>query len=308
MICAGQPDLGRRGFTLVELLVVIVIIAMLVGLLIPAIQAAREAGRRATCINNQTNLGKAILSYASQRDQFPPGVSVQPLTTAVSVGWVPNLLPFIEQTAYYKLFQQNLLSAQLSAGVSLQIDLLNCPGRQPINSPAPLTYVVNCGMIDRYVPNGMQQDFRENGVFFDQFSWSLGAAAKTTTDISFISNHDGTSNTILLSENTEALDWIGAAGVVGDNPLNLYPTSSTPPQMLQIYQYPGMPAPAYSAGSLKDSCWWQGIVWWIPNKRAGSIWHAGSRAAAPIAQSGKCDARQINTTLGRVARIQAGTS
>ena len=60
----------RRGFTLIELLVVITIIGMLVALLLPAVQAAREAGRRAVCMNNQKQLGVAMLNFESYRG-FP---------------------------------------------------------------------------------------------------------------------------------------------------------------------------------------------------------------------------------------------
>lgn len=64
-----QPD---HGFTLVELLVVIAIIGILIALLLPAVQAAREAARRATCINNLRQLGVGIHAYHSAYEQFPP--------------------------------------------------------------------------------------------------------------------------------------------------------------------------------------------------------------------------------------------
>src|SRR5437868_8900467 len=93
----------RRGFTLIELLVVIAIIAVLIALLLPAVQAAREAGRRAQCTNNLKQFGLAIHNYLSTYQSLPfgKGGSYAPSLpgTPVFARWSCNsqLLMFLEQ-------------------------------------------------------------------------------------------------------------------------------------------------------------------------------------------------------------------
>ena len=104
----------RPGFTLIELLVVIAIIGVLIALLLPAVQAAREAGRRAQCINNLKQIGIAIHNYhgAFQALPFGKGPSYGTVLpgTPVYARWSANsqLLMFIEQGNLFNSINFNL--------------------------------------------------------------------------------------------------------------------------------------------------------------------------------------------------------
>jgi prepilin-type N-terminal cleavage/methylation domain-containing protein len=95
----------KRGFTLVELLVVIAIIGTLIALLLPAIQAAREAGRRTQCLNNLKQCGLGLLAYHASLNKFPVG-NVAPSPHNSAGGWwgfQARILPFLESRNIYDL-------------------------------------------------------------------------------------------------------------------------------------------------------------------------------------------------------------
>ena len=127
----------RSAFTLVELLVVIAIIGILIGMLLPAVQAVREAARRAKCQNNLKQLGLAAHNFESANMAFPPGVvdDDDNLQDALHTGWV-FLLPYFEQNNVADQYDMNsswssttnLPLAQVS------IEMLNCP-----SNPSPFS-------------------------------------------------------------------------------------------------------------------------------------------------------------------------
>ncbi len=97
----------RRGFTLIELLVVIAIVGVLIGLLLPAVQAAREAGRRAQCLSNLHQIGLGVLQYYDHWDgQFflhhPFEADVNSQVAAADsfaeIYWEDKIMPYVNPT------------------------------------------------------------------------------------------------------------------------------------------------------------------------------------------------------------------
>ena len=176
---------GRAGFTLVELLVVITIIAMLMALMLPAVQNAREGGRRTQCINNQVQLALGATRF-NEQSGFLPGWRNRSPNPADSAGtntpsWPVLLLPFVERNDVYTLWSQGSTTAPF-------IKVFSCPSSPPDSQVVPtLAYAGNCG-------SGLNSN-KWDGVMLDTTDSVYGRMS-----ILDISSADGTSSTVLLAE------------------------------------------------------------------------------------------------------------
>jgi prepilin-type N-terminal cleavage/methylation domain-containing protein/prepilin-type processing-associated H-X9-DG protein len=122
------------GFTLVELLAVIAIIGILVALLLPAVQQAREAARRVSCLNNLKQLSLAVINYESAKKQLPPsGIAGETLDEYDGLkgklfSWVVEILPFIEEQNLAATFDTSRhILDQKADPQAMQLAVLLCP-------------------------------------------------------------------------------------------------------------------------------------------------------------------------------------
>jgi len=208
----------RTGFTLVELLVVIAIIGILIGLLLPAVQAAREAGRRTQCRNNLKQFGLALHNYHDSHGMFAPGgITTIKNLAAVDLDLYATgttlLLPYFEQSNLQNLYNMNKSwSSQLPAVSATTVPTFLCPSNQK-DSPwvwAPLG------------PQGLNVNGGAFGVL--DYAYCKGATdawcfppenAPNTVrgmfDINLVTNFahitDGSSNTIAMGEAAGGDRW-----------------------------------------------------------------------------------------------------
>jgi prepilin-type N-terminal cleavage/methylation domain-containing protein len=197
-----SPSPQRRGFTLIELLVVISIIAVLMSLILPAVQQAREAGRRTQCMNNQKNLALGMIAYATARRGKLPGSGYYGVNTA-SAGlfaqrsWVVELLPNLDQGPLADRWNRNAAwndpnnpKADMTnlAIAKTSIGALACPNDDSAFAQnGGLSYVVSSGFGDSNVTTNISGPITSNADFghhpyAEPFNWITQANTNDAAD------------------------------------------------------------------------------------------------------------------------------
>jgi prepilin-type N-terminal cleavage/methylation domain-containing protein/prepilin-type processing-associated H-X9-DG protein len=226
----------RRGFTLIELLVVIAVIAVLIGLLLPAVQAAREAARRAQCVKNLKELGLACHNYQEATNVFPEADWYQAYvcegTTPIPAysGWSHvgsfflMLLPYIEQAPLYNTFNstRHPFQPENSTLAGTNLAALHCPSDPAVATRTAFSIDDFSGIYCTWPPNMLPYYIPHNSYagsvgYFTPYP--NGAPSPPGTDpnesaeiaqgngmfyfghaVSISEITDGTSNTFLMGE------------------------------------------------------------------------------------------------------------
>jgi len=207
----GQTrNFRKRGFTLVELLVVVAIIGLLLALLMPSIQSAREASRRTSCRNNLKQQGVAFELYHNTRRSYPYGSFDH---SKRQISWSVYLLPFLEDAAMADRFdfKQKYNHPTNRAVVSTVVPVFICPSVVRMATGRD-TFTVG--------------DKNNNGTYDDgdwaaanDYGGNYGSSLATPKDngvllYNRVVKHreitDGTSHTIILAEDTgRGWQWDG---------------------------------------------------------------------------------------------------
>jgi prepilin-type N-terminal cleavage/methylation domain-containing protein/prepilin-type processing-associated H-X9-DG protein len=224
MLKASSDRSRRRGFTLIELLVVIAIIAVLISLLLPAVQSAREAARRAQCINNLKQLGLAVHNYIDGNGVFPIGSFKKNLNADGSAppgdpsstkcsgrhehSLLVRLLPYYEQTSLYNAFNNDVHYSDPPNATfqSTGVTTLWCPSDGYVNQldftnfSYGMRFTSYKGNAGTWFSPGRYQDQDCVGGLFGTLTGQANGLFNFYSKYTISSVTDGTSNTMLLGE------------------------------------------------------------------------------------------------------------
>jgi prepilin-type N-terminal cleavage/methylation domain-containing protein/prepilin-type processing-associated H-X9-DG protein len=213
--CATAPRKVLRGFTLVELLVVIAIIGSLIALLLPAIQAAREAARRTSCVSNLKQIGLAVQTHHDSLKHYPTG---RTRFDQYGVSWAYMLLPYLEMNTVYQSYNKTARvdDAKNSPAMRTPIEVYACPSRRTaaadrdfdnndtppvVRAAAALGDYAACAGIDYMNGTLQSSNSADNGIKMDtrpELNESGAIFSFSKTQERFVT--DGLSNTICIGE------------------------------------------------------------------------------------------------------------
>lgn len=242
------------AFTLVELLVVITIIGILAGLLLPAVNAAREAARRAQCSNNLRNLALGAIQHENQRGEFPGWIQsfgrfagttpdpADPASTApehLKLGtWAVALLPYLDAQPIFERWNEDrypviaVAETELTrvtsgaagegytAAAAPNLEIMQCPSSPTIRgNNGRNSYISNNGAEPGNVMTFAASMRKANGVFVNKVAGGGGGspAVPVGERVSIDDLKDGQGNTALFSENLQAMPWHRAGFIGGAN-------------------------------------------------------------------------------------------
>ncbi len=240
----------KTGFTLVELLVVIAVIGILIALLLPAVQAAREAARRSSCLNNLKQIGIAAHLYHDAHQRLPAGwMAAHPDTGEPYFlgkpgwGWGAAILPFLEQAAVQVRIEFHLpISDPANAAIRVaQLSVYRCP-----TDVGPATFVLQPGAdpAPDYDPGFAATEIATSnyiGVFGTvRMLQVCGGGGDCVGDGSlvfqrgfrFADIRDGLSQTMLVGERSSQIapsTWVGVLAGGAHAPGRIVGVATTPP-------------------------------------------------------------------------------